>query len=72
MPLPSHKCPITGCPIQVAAAHVMCVKHWRLVSAPIRDAVWREYRLKPGSPGHLAAVKLSIESANKMLAVLPS
>lgn len=41
-----HTCHAKGCPVKVAPKYLMCPRHWRLVPADLKDAVWLEY--EPG------------------------
>ena len=62
-----HVCHAHGCSVVVPPRLLMCRKHWSLVPAPLRDAVWRTYR--PGQertkdPTHeyLAAAQAAIDA----------
>jgi len=39
-----HLCHAVGCPVEVPPSLLMCRKHWYMVPADLRCAVWREYR----------------------------
>ena len=72
MRTPSKRCPVPGCSTLCNPKYLMCIRHWRMVAAPIPNAVWSNYRLAPGSVAHLAACQAAIRSASEMAAVLPS
>jgi len=59
------RCPVTGCPRRKRMGHVMCARHWFTVPHSVRDRVWAEYKKKPGSPRHQAAVRAAIRAANE-------
>lgn len=41
----SHTCHWTGCQREVPPAMWGCREHWFKLPKPLRDAVWREYRV---------------------------
>ena len=41
---PSHTCHAHDCGAPVPPAMFACRKHWYSLRAPMRDAIWREYR----------------------------
>jgi len=41
---PTHTCHAHGCGTPVPPAMFMCRSHWYALRAPMRAAVWREYR----------------------------
>jgi len=42
--LETHECAAEGCSEACPLAHLMCVRHYRMVPAPLRRAVWTAYR----------------------------
>lgn len=44
MPLETHPCKAEGCGEPCPRTHLMCVRHWRMVPAPLRREVWAEAR----------------------------
>lgn len=38
-------CPVEGCSNERDPAHVMCKRCWYMVPQPLRETVWRTYRL---------------------------
>lgn len=60
----AHKCPVSGCHILVPRDRAMCPIHWRQVPKPIQVAVWRTYKLAPGSRAHFAAITAAVRSVN--------
>lgn len=40
----THHCAARGCRLQVSAARLMCLAHWRLVPKLTQRAVWAHYR----------------------------
>ena len=39
----THSCHARQCDVSVPPKMLMCRKHWRMVPAPLKRAVWREY-----------------------------
>lgn len=39
----AHTCHVTGCPVEVPPAKLMCLRHWRMVPRQLQSAVWTEY-----------------------------
>lgn len=42
--VPPHTCHASGCEREVPPAMFMCRAHWYSLRAPMRAAIWREYR----------------------------
>ena len=40
----SHRCPAVGCAVTCPSSMLMCRAHWRMVSGPLQQAVYRAYR----------------------------
>lgn len=40
-----HCCHALGCSKNVPASMFLCRSHWYALRKPLRDAIWREYRL---------------------------
>jgi len=40
----THRCHARRCRTQIPERYLMCQKHWAMVPAPLRQAVWRHYR----------------------------
>ena len=40
----AHLCHAVGCPATVPPKMFMCRRHWFALPAPIRAAIWKEYR----------------------------
>lgn len=66
----SHRCPGPRCggTADVPADRLMCTADWRPVPKPIKNAVWREYELAPGSEAHHAAMELAIRASERSAA----
>lgn len=41
---PAHHCHAYGCVVECKPEELMCQRHWRMVSKPLQDKVWRFYR----------------------------
>jgi hypothetical protein len=39
----AHECHARGCSKQVAPAHFMCFKHWKMVPPRLKAAVWEHF-----------------------------
>lgn len=53
----SHDCPAAGCTAQVPYAQFACRAHWYSIPKPLRDELWRAYRVDGQlSDAHLAAM----------------
>jgi hypothetical protein len=44
--VPSHNCPIAGCPKMVRDDHLMCAPHWRQVPLETQREVYASYRAR--------------------------
>jgi hypothetical protein len=42
--LTPHRCHARGCATSCPPEHLMCARHWRMVSAELQRAVWAAYR----------------------------
>lgn len=65
-----HKCPATGCTLNVAPGKLMCRTHWFMAPGHLRVAVWDAWRggIGAGSPSHRAACADAIEAVNAKIA----
>ena len=65
----THRCPVRGCRQEVPATLLMCLRHWRMVPKPIRDAVWATYAdgSGVGSLAYLEAIKAAIGAVDAKL-----
>jgi hypothetical protein len=60
------KCLVPRCIRHRPAEHLLCRHHWPQIPEPVRDEVWRYYRLAPGGPDHRHAVINVIRLAREM------
>jgi hypothetical protein len=56
-------CPIPGCRNTRQAEHLMCSACWYTVPHPTRSRVWREFKKRPGSQEHRAAIDEALVAA---------
>lgn len=40
----AHFCHARGCTVEVPPRMFMCRRHWRMLPARLRSAIWRHYR----------------------------
>jgi hypothetical protein len=66
----THECPATGCTREIRYGQLMCAPHWRMVSPPVRTAVWNAWQdgAGAGTAQHAAAISAAIRSVNEKLA----
>jgi hypothetical protein len=62
-----HTCHARGCTMHVPPRLLMCSRHWRLVPAELKRAIWLHYRrgqeiTKDPSPEYLEAMKAAIDA----------
>ena len=67
----SHKCHAKGCNIDVDPRLLMCLRHWRLLPAPLKRAVWRHYRegqerTKDPSAAYMEAQRAAIDAVARI------
>lgn len=41
----AHKCHATACPVPIPPEMFMCPRHWFALPKPMRDAIWKTYRV---------------------------
>ncbi len=41
----NHECHAHDCKVQVPPSMLFCSPHWYSLKKPVRDAIWREYRV---------------------------
>lgn len=61
----THRCPVGDCPAGVHPGQLMCPRHWRLVSSPLKRALYRAWQggAGAGSAEHQQAMRACIEVA---------
>ena len=57
----SHTCPARGCTASVPFERLACVRHWRMVPAPVQRAVYAAWRSQD-MVAHVAAMQAAIEA----------
>lgn len=40
---PEHKCPAPGCKKRIGTAYAFCLRHWRMVPAPIQGRIYAHW-----------------------------
>jgi hypothetical protein len=65
--VPTHRCVIEPCQIEIRQSQLMCPGHWRLVPRPIQQEIYAVFRKRRGSPAHLAAIARAIGAARATL-----
>lgn len=40
----THTCHAHGCSVEISPKFFMCPRHWRMVPAPLKAAIWDNYR----------------------------
>jgi hypothetical protein len=63
----THKCPIKGCAMRVAATKLMCAYHWRMVPAAPARELYAAYDDDPGSARHRAAMEAATKAVEDKL-----
>ena len=63
----THECPASLCTEQIDSDMLMCPRHWHLVPAAVRRAVWIAWKrgAGAGTPAHRAAIRLAIAAVNR-------
>jgi hypothetical protein len=63
----THECPASLCTEQIGPGLLICPRHWRLVPAAVRRAVWIAWRrgTGAGTPAHRSAIRLAIAAVNR-------
>jgi hypothetical protein len=65
-----HQCPVNDCTEQVGLEMLMCQRHWFMVPAAIRRAVWNSWKNGEGAGtiAHRAAMKTAVRYVNDRIA----
>lgn len=63
-----HKCPVTGCEVQVPFTKLLCPRHWYMLHIDQQREIWREYRKNPQSKEHLLTCQRAVIELNERIA----
>lgn len=65
--IPTKRCAIEECPIEIRSTQLMCSGHWKIVPRPIQAEIYSVFRKRRGGAAHLAAIARAMASVRAVL-----
>ena len=65
--IPTKRCAIEECPIEIRQSQLMCSGHWRLVPRPTQCEIYSLFRKRRGGTTHQAAIARAMASVRAVL-----
>ena len=65
--IPTKRCAIEECPIEIRQSQLMCAGHWRLVPRPSQCEIYSLFRKRRGGSTHQEAIARAIKSVRDVL-----
>ncbi len=65
--IPTRRCAIEECPIEISLSRLMCAGHWRMVPRPIQAEIYSVFRKRRGGAAHQAAIARAMQKVREVL-----